>query len=135
MERKELINQLRNAKLDNGNPIQWVHLICEAADMLERDEARDCAGCAYPGAGLKDVWCPICARSHKDRYTPIQTPQTPPAQPTARKKEKKNLPPISMEVYRQFVFDCAAEMMSPNCNYEAIMTRLIDLSDWPIKES
>lgn len=35
MDRKELIQKLRGVKLDGGNPIQWVHLICDAADILE----------------------------------------------------------------------------------------------------
>ena len=70
MERNELIRQLRSVKLDNGNPIQWVHLICEAAEMLEKDEARSCAGCVYAKTPQKKHWCQICARGHKDRYQP-----------------------------------------------------------------
>ena len=72
MERKELIRQLRSVKLDNGNPIQWVHLICEAAEMLEKDEAQSCVGCAYEETPQRQgkYWCQICSRSHKDRYKP-----------------------------------------------------------------
>ena len=70
MERKELIRQLRSVQLDNGNPIQWVHLICEAAEMLERDEERSCVGCVYHENSQESHWCPICARNHKDRYKP-----------------------------------------------------------------
>lgn len=40
IDRKELIQKLRGVKLDGGNPIQWVHLICDAADLLEQDEVR-----------------------------------------------------------------------------------------------
>lgn len=40
IDRKELIQKLRSVKLDGGNPIQWVHLICDAADLLEQDEAQ-----------------------------------------------------------------------------------------------
>lgn len=39
-DRKELVQKLRGVKLDGGNPIQWVHLICDAADLLEQDEVR-----------------------------------------------------------------------------------------------
>ena len=47
MKRKELIYQLRNAPLNGGNPIHWVHLICEAAEMLEQDAAWNCEGCSH----------------------------------------------------------------------------------------
>lgn len=40
IDRQRLIQKLRGVKLDNGDPIQWGHLICDAADLLEQDEMR-----------------------------------------------------------------------------------------------
>lgn len=49
------------------------------------------------------------------------------------KKENANNP-VSLAVYRQLVFDCAAELMSADCDKAAIATRLIALADTPVKE-
>lgn len=68
MDRKELIQQLRNVKLDGGNPIHWVHLICEAAEMLERDDVRSCEGCAYWAFHPWHEMCAGCARTYQDNY-------------------------------------------------------------------
>ena len=68
MDKKELIYQLRNAPLDGGDPIHWVHLICEAAEMLEWDDTRSCEGCAYwPGHPWHEQ-CAGCARMYEDNY-------------------------------------------------------------------
>lgn len=46
--------------------------------------------------------------------------------------EKKDKTPVSMAVYQQFVFDCAASLMEENCDKEQIIHRLIDLSNLPV---
>lgn len=49
-------------------------------------------------------------------------------------KEKQNLPPISLRVYRQKIFDVAADMASDTKDsFEPYIERLITLADWPIK--
>ncbi len=68
IERNELIYQLRNAPLDGGNPIHWVHLICEAAEMLERDVAWNCEGCSHQSQHPWHEQCAGCARMYPDNY-------------------------------------------------------------------
>lgn len=65
IDRQELIRQLRSVKLDGGNPLQWVHLICDAADMLEADEKiikKEAVKpvCPNPRWNDKQYICPIC---------------------------------------------------------------------------
>ena len=50
-----------------------------------------------------------------------------------KNKEKKALTPISLEVYRQMVYDCGARLMEDGCDKTEIITRLIDLADRPIR--
>ena len=49
------------------------------------------------------------------------------------KKERKALPPVSLSVFRQMVYDCGAEMMSANFDKKEIVHRLMTLADCPIK--
>lgn len=65
IDRKELIQKLRGVKLDGGNPIQWVHLICDAADLLDQDEVRfqkeEVEPEKYESQYTNTVYkCPIC---------------------------------------------------------------------------
>lgn len=50
------------------------------------------------------------------------------------KSKKCALTPVSMGVYRQWVFDCAARLMESDCTKEEIADRLIFLSDFPTRE-
>lgn len=58
IDRKKFISKLRSAELDGGLPIRWIHLICEAADLLEQNEVEPekhenpCTDTVYK--------CPIC---------------------------------------------------------------------------
>lgn len=49
------------------------------------------------------------------------------------KKERKALPPVSLSVFRQMVYDCGAEMMAANFDKKEIVHRLMTLADCPIK--
>lgn len=49
-------------------------------------------------------------------------------------KNKTTPTPVSLAVYRQLVFDCAASLMSDDCDKNEIANRLIALADMPIKE-
>ena len=51
------------------------------------------------------------------------------------KDKKKALSPVSLGLYRQWIFDCAARLMESDCTKEEIANRLIDLSDYPIQEN
>lgn len=48
------------------------------------------------------------------------------------KNEKKALLPVSLEVYRQLVHECATMLMGSGCDNEQVMNRLIDLANCPI---
>lgn len=50
------------------------------------------------------------------------------------KKEKQQQPPVSLEVYRQLVFDVGAELMSNKVSKEAAANYLFLLADRPIKK-
>lgn len=65
MTTDELIKALRSEKLDGGNPLTWVHLICEAADKLEHYRDMSCVGCVDEKDG---IGCYQCARCYKDKY-------------------------------------------------------------------
>ena len=49
------------------------------------------------------------------------------------KKTRNALPPVSLGVFRQMVYDCGAEMMSAGFNKDEIICRLMTLADYPIK--
>lgn len=51
------------------------------------------------------------------------------------KKEKKPVEPVSLGVYQQMVFDRAADLMAmaDNADVKAVIERLLDMSDYPIK--
>lgn len=48
------------------------------------------------------------------------------------KKTRNALPPVSLGVFRQMVYDCGAEMMSAGFNKDEIICRLMTLADYPI---
>lgn len=45
------------------------------------------------------------------------------------KKEKNVQEPISMGLYRQLVYECAAMLMESDCDKEQVIHRLLDLAD------
>ena len=44
-------------------------------------------------------------------------------------------PPISMEVYRQIVFDCGAKLLEKDCDVSDVARRLIALADRPVEDT
>lgn len=68
MTRNELIHELRTAELANGDPLRWVHLICEAAKMLEQGAELSCVGCVHYPQYPSHPMCDGCARSYSDHY-------------------------------------------------------------------
>lgn len=69
IDRRELVQKLRGVKLDGGNPIQWVHLICDAADILEQDEVRFQNEEVEPvSRAIAIYYCPFCGTEVAGRY-------------------------------------------------------------------
>lgn len=51
-----------------------------------------------------------------------------------KKEEKKTLPPVSLKKYQRWVFECGAKLMEDTCDKKEIVNRLIDLSNYPIRD-
>lgn len=48
-------------------------------------------------------------------------------------KKKSSVSPVSLNVFRQMVYDCGAEMMSAGFDRDKMICRLMTLADCPIK--